>query len=64
MTVCCANADFVILVESVVSTSVSGSVNISGIRALRVLRPLRTINKLPGLKLLITSVMDAVPKLI
>jgi voltage-gated sodium channel type XI alpha len=56
--------DFVILVESVVSNTVSGSVNISGIRTLRVLRPLRTINKLPGLKLLITSVMDAIPMLL
>jgi hypothetical protein len=56
--------DFVILVESIVSTTVGGSVNISGIRTLRVLRPLRTINKLPGLKLLITSVMDAIPMLL
>jgi len=56
--------DFVIVVESIVSSFADTGGNISGLRTFRVLRPLRAINKLPGLKLLIGAIMDSIPLLI
>ena len=41
----------------------TGAFNPTGLRTLRVLRPLRTINHLPGLKALVTALLRSVPLL-
>lgn len=61
--------DFIVVVESLVSLVLleiggAGSFNISAVRSLRVLRPLRTINHLPGLKMMVRSFMDSIPMLV
>jgi len=40
-----------------------GGGNFSSLRVLRVLRPLRTVNKMPGLKVLITTLFNAGPNM-
>lgn len=56
--------DFFIIVIGYVSIFISGSgLNISSLRALRVLRPLRTITKIEGLRLLVTALISALPLL-
>ena len=41
----------------------SSSFSLSGLRAFRVLRPLRTISSIEGLKLLVTALLSALPLL-
>ena len=68
--------DFVIVCESAFSLVMllliyffkvdeisTGGFNPTGLRTLRVLRPLRTINHLPGLKALVTALLRSVPLL-
>jgi hypothetical protein len=39
-------------------------VNLKAIRSLRVLRPLRTINSLPGMRKLVHSFLDSIPSML
>ena len=61
--------DFIVVVESITSLILlevmdNASVDLSAVRSLRVLRPLRTINHLPGLKMMVRSFMDSIPMLV
>ncbi len=47
--------DFVVAVEGLVSLVFSQSSSLSGFRLVRVLRPLRTLSRLRGLKLVIST---------
>jgi hypothetical protein len=59
--------DFTVVVTgwvSILLLMVPGSANLgflSTLRAVRVLRPLRTINRVPGMKVLVRSLLDAIP---
>jgi hypothetical protein len=67
--------DFLIVVESVTAVILrivakysngdanGGAADFSALRALRVLRPLRSVNHLPGLRLLVKSMMESLPQL-
>lgn len=63
--------DFIIVVSSypalfedpTATDESSGSVSISGLRAFRVLRPLKTISSIKGLKVLMQALAQAVPLL-
>jgi hypothetical protein len=52
--------DFVVVVMSYASV-VGGLGNVSSVRTFRVLRPLRTLTTIPGMKVLVTSLMASVP---
>ena len=45
------------------STSEEGGLSLSSLRAFRVLRPLRAVNNIPGLRLIVQSIMSALPLL-
>lgn len=53
--------DFLVVITSILS--LIGSVNLSAVRTVRVLRPLRSINVIPGLRLLVGSLLDSLPDL-
>ena len=55
--------DFVVTVEGILSLALSASSSITGFRLLRILRPLRTISQLKGLKLVITALGRSLPML-
>jgi hypothetical protein len=56
--------DFVIVMSAYVSLLQSGGgANLSVLRSFRVLRPLRTISSVEGLKLLVTALLSALPLL-
>jgi hypothetical protein len=55
--------DFVVVVVGWVGTFVTGG-NISAIRTIRILRPLRTINSMPKMKVLVTSILNSIPLLV
>ena len=40
------------------------SSNVSAIRVIRILRPLRTINSMPGMRLLVQSLLNSLPLLL
>jgi len=56
--------DFAIVCSAYFSIFASGSsINLSVLRSFRVLRPLRTISSIEGLKLLVTALLSALPLL-
>lgn len=54
--------DFVVVVSSLLQ-SIPGVPNVSALRALRVLRPLRTLSRIKGMRMMVTSLMTALPEL-
>ena len=54
--------DFLVVVFGWISILIGGN-NISAIRTLRILRPLRTINFLRGLRILVQSILKSLPRL-
>jgi len=55
--------DFVVVFVGWISTFMSAG-NISAIRTIRILRPLRTINSIPEMKILVNSIIKSLPLLI
>jgi hypothetical protein len=55
--------DFMIIISGYFSIFASSSINISSLRVFRVLRPLRTITKIEGLRLLVNALIAALPLL-
>jgi hypothetical protein len=55
--------DFVVVVVGWIGTFLNGG-NISAIRTIRILRPLRTINSLPKMKVLVSSILNSIPLLV
>lgn len=55
--------DFLIVIEGIVSTSTDGDGQLSGLRAFRVLRPLKTVSRLEGLKVLVNALLASLPML-
>jgi voltage-dependent calcium channel L type alpha-1D len=55
--------DFLVVIFGYVGFLDTGSSNFTVIRTLRVLRPLRTINSVPGMKIIISSLMASIPDL-
>jgi len=53
--------DFAVVVSSVLS--LIGSINLSAIRTIRILRPLRSIKSIPGLRILVSALLDSLPYL-
>lgn len=56
--------DFIIVIIGYISTFGSSSINISSLRVFRVLRPLRTVTKIEGLRLQVTALISALPLLL
>ena len=55
--------DFFIVTFGFLSIFAAASINLSSLRVFRVLRPLRTITKIEGLKVLFTALISALPLL-
>lgn len=55
--------DFLIVLEGLLSTGLGGGGKLSGLRAFRVLRPLRTVSRLGGLKLIVKALLASLPQL-
>lgn len=56
--------DFVIIASGYLGMFLQGSgVNLSVLRSFRVIRPLRTISSIQGLRVIVASLMNAVPLL-
>lgn len=55
--------DFICVVTAYLEMIGSGDTSIGGLRAFRVLRPLRFVNNIVGLKIIVSSVMAAIPVL-
>ncbi|GMH60361.1 hypothetical protein TrRE_jg11189 [Triparma retinervis] len=56
--------DFIIVLTSTVALlPFGGSLNVSAIRTFRVLRPLKTLSALPGLQLIVKSLLASIPAL-
>ena len=53
--------DFVCVVTSYSFLFPGGAGNMSGLRAFRAMRPLRTINGIPGMRLLVSTLIESVP---
>jgi hypothetical protein len=56
--------DFAVVVEGFMSIFMSGGFGISGIRALRILRPLRAITRFPKLKNIVDAFIKSIPLLV
>jgi len=56
--------DFVIVVSAYLQILISSGANLSVLRSFRVLRPLRTISGIEGLRVIVTALMKAVTLLI
>ena len=54
--------DFIVVVVGWISVLVGGN-NISALRTIRILRPLRTINYLKGMRILVRSIINSLPNL-
>jgi len=54
--------DFIVVVSSTASF-LPGSNNFTAIRTLRILRPLRSLNQISGLKIIISALIDSIPAL-
>ncbi|MED6293621.1 Voltage-dependent T-type calcium channel subunit alpha-1H, partial [Characodon lateralis] len=56
--------DFVIVMAGVMEYSLDGhNASLSAIRTVRVLRPLRAINRVPSMRILVTLLLDTLPML-
>jgi len=56
--------DFVIIASGYMSMFLSGSgVNLSALRSFRVIRPLRTISSVAGLRIIVSALINAIPLL-
>jgi hypothetical protein len=56
--------DFVIIASGYMSMFLEGSgVNLSALRSFRVIRPLRTISSVAGLRVIVSSLINALPLL-
>eukprot|EP00899_Mesostigma_viride_P006469 jgi/Mesvir1/15823/Mv03377-RA.1 len=55
--------DFLVVVGCVVSLLPSLGGNVSSVRTIRMLRPLRTINMLPGMRVLVGTILRSLPML-
>ena len=56
--------DFIIIFSGYVGMILAGSgLNLSVLRSFRVIRPLRTISSIQGLKVIVSSLMNAIPLL-
>jgi hypothetical protein len=55
--------DFTVIFLGWISNLFSGS-NISSFRVIRILRPLKTINSMPGMSTLITTILNSLPFMI
>ena len=56
--------DFIIISSGYLGMILAGSgVNLSVLRSFRVVRPLRTISSIQGLKVIVSSLMNAIPLL-
>ena len=55
--------DFIIVITGLVSFSPSAS-NLTGFRTMRALKPLKTINGVPGMRMLVSTLLDSIPLLI
>jgi hypothetical protein len=56
--------DFIIVLTSTIALlPFGGSLNVSAIRTFRVLRPLKTLSALPGLQLIVKSLLASIPAL-
>ena len=56
--------DFVIITSGYMSMFLEGSgVNLSALRSFRVIRPLRTISSVAGLRVIVSSLINALPLL-
>jgi hypothetical protein len=51
------------IAKSDIGDEEEGGANINALRAFRVLRPLRTITSIKGLRVLVTSILEAIPML-
>ena len=55
--------DFIVVITGWLSFFIGGD-NISAIRTLRILRPLRTISFFKGMRILVRSILTSVPKIV
>ena len=55
--------DFICVVTAYFEMVSGGGASVSGLRAFRVLRPLRFVNNIQGLKVIVSSVIGAIPVL-
>lgn len=55
--------DFIVVIVGWAGTFVTGG-NISAVRTIRILRPLRTINSIPKMKVLVNSIINSIPMLL
>jgi hypothetical protein len=55
--------DFICVTTAYLEVIGSGGASLAGLRAFRVLRPLRFVNNIEGLKIVVQSVMSAIPVL-
>jgi len=55
--------DFGIVIEGLISTFFGGDGSLSGLRAFRVLRPLKTVSRLEGLKVIVNALLASMPLL-
>ena len=58
---CCL--DFIVVVMAWVPTIIPGAGNFTGLRAVRALRPLRTLQYVPGMPVLVSTMLQAVGQL-
>ena len=49
--------------QGIIKSETEGGANLNALRAFRVLRPLRTITSIKGLRLLVESILNALPML-
>lgn len=54
--------DFIVVISSVIGF-LPGAINISALRTIRILRPLRSINAVEGMRIMVSSLIDALPDL-
>ena len=55
--------DFIVVLVGWAGTFLDGG-NISAVRTIRILRPLRTINSIPKMKVLVNSIINSIPMLL
>ena len=55
--------DFIVVIVGWAGTFLTGG-NISAVRTIRILRPLRTIKSIPKMKVLVNSIINSIPMLV